>query len=126
MLIRVFCLVKVITAHGFTGSTLAPNRDNNGTKQIKVLLSLYKAINEMNLSAEKLDIIQRICEIQDNDLIDLIKNIITVPNVSNADWWDQTTQEEKDSINRGLNDLKQGKVHSHDQIRKKYEKWLKD
>lgn len=87
---------------------------------------MYKAINEMNLSAEKLDIIQRICEIQDNDLIDLIKNIITVPNVSNADWWDQTTQEEKDSINRGLNDLKQGKVHSHDQIRKKYEKWLKD
>ena len=39
----------------------------------------------MNLSAEKLDIIQRICEIQDNDLIDLIKNIITVPNVSKAD-----------------------------------------
>jgi hypothetical protein len=80
----------------------------------------------MNLSAEKLDIIQRICEIQDNDLIDLIKNIITVPNVSKADWWDQTTQEEKDSINRGINYLQQGKVHRHDQIRKKYEKWLKD
>jgi hypothetical protein len=27
----------------------------------------------MNLSAEKLDIIQRICEIQDNDLIDQIR-----------------------------------------------------
>jgi hypothetical protein len=80
----------------------------------------------MNLSAEKLDIIQRICEIQDNDLIDLIKSIITVPNVSKSDWWSQITQEEMASINRGLDDLQQGKVQSHDQIRKKYEKWLKD
>jgi predicted transcriptional regulator len=80
----------------------------------------------MNLSAEKLDIIQRICEIQDNDLIDLIKSIITVPNVSKSDWWSQITQEEMASIDRGLDDLQQGKVQSHDQIRKKYEKWLKD
>lgn len=59
----------------------------------------------MNLSAEKPDIFQRICKIQDNDLIDLIKNTITVPNISKADWRDQTTPEEKDSINRGINDL---------------------
>ena len=71
----------------------------------------------MNLSAEKLDIIQRICEIQDNDLLDLIKNIITVPNISKADWWSHITQEEMASINRGLDDLKHGKVQSHDQIR---------
>jgi len=80
----------------------------------------------MNLSAEKLDIIQRICEIQDNDLIDLIKSIITVPNISKSDWWSQITQEEMASINRGLDVLQQGKVQSHDQIRKKYKKWLKD
>jgi hypothetical protein len=80
----------------------------------------------MNISAEKLDIIQRICEIQDNDLIDLIKNIVDIPRSSKTDWWDQITQEEKESINRGLDDLQNGKVHSHDQIRKKYEKWLKD
>jgi len=80
----------------------------------------------MDISAEKLDIIQRICEIQDNDLIDLIKNIVDSPHTSKSDWWNQITQEEKDSVNRGLNDLQQGKVYSHDQIRKKYEKWLKD
>ena len=80
----------------------------------------------MNLSAEKLDIIQRICEIQDTDLIDLIKNITTLSNVSNTDWWSHINQEEMASINRGLDDLQQGKVQSHYQIRKKYEKWLKD
>ena len=80
----------------------------------------------MNLSAEKLDIIQRICEIQDNDLIDLIKNIITAPNVSKSDWWNHITQKEMTSINQGLDDLQQGKIQSHDQIRLKNEKWLKD
>jgi hypothetical protein len=80
----------------------------------------------MNLSAEKLDIIQRICEIQDSDLIDLIKNIILVPDIAKSDWWSYASQEEKDSINRGIDDLQQGKIHPHEQIRKKYEKWLKD
>jgi hypothetical protein len=80
----------------------------------------------MDISTEKLDIIQRICEIQDNDLIDMIKNIIDIPGSSKSDWWKQITQDEKDSINRGLNDLQNGKIFSHDQIRKKYEKWLKD
>jgi hypothetical protein len=80
----------------------------------------------MNISTEKLDIIQRIIQIQDNDLIDLIKNIIDIPDSSETDWWDQITSEEKESINRGLNDLQKGKVYPHDQIRKKYEKWLKD
>ncbi|MEI6436543.1 MAG: hypothetical protein WCP32_17080 [Bacteroidota bacterium] len=80
----------------------------------------------MDLSAEKLDIIQRICEIQDNDLIDLIKNIILVPDIAKSDWWSYVSQEEKDSINRGIDDLQHGKIHPHEQIRKKYEKWLKD
>ena len=59
----------------------------------------------MNLSAEKLDIIQKICKIQDNDLIDLMKNIITVPNVSKSDWWSHIAQEEIASIKWGLDDL---------------------
>lgn len=71
----------------------------------------------MDISAEKLDIIQRIYEIQDNDLIDLIKNIIDIPQSSKSDWWDQIAQEEIESINRGLDDLQQGKVHSHELIR---------
>ena len=80
----------------------------------------------MNISTEKLDIIQRICEIQDNDLIDLIKNLVDIPRSSKSDWWNQISLEEKESINRGLNDLEQGKIYRHDQIRRKYEKWLKD
>jgi succinate dehydrogenase flavin-adding protein (antitoxin of CptAB toxin-antitoxin module) len=104
---------------------LASNRLTPELKSDKVC-TFVKRNKQMNLSAEKLDIIQRICEIQDNDLIDLIKNIVTVPNVTKSDWWNSITQEEMASINRGLDDLQQGKVQSHDQIRRKYEKWLKD
>ena len=80
----------------------------------------------MDISAEKLNIIQRICEIQDTDLLDLIQNIIEIPKRSEFDWWDTLSKEEQNSIERGLTDLKNGNVHSHDQIRKKYEKYLKD
>lgn len=80
----------------------------------------------MNITAEKLDIIQKICEIQDNDLIDLIKKIIDIPSASKTDWWDQLSEQEQESVKRGLDDLQHGKVHTHDQIRKKYAKWLKD
>ena len=33
-------------------------------------------------------------------------------------------QEELESINRGLNDFKEGKIHSHETVRKLYEKYL--
>ncbi|NTW69577.1 MAG: hypothetical protein HGB23_06950 [Chlorobiaceae bacterium] len=78
----------------------------------------------MNLSAEKLEIIQRICEIQDNDLISLIKNMLTRTDASRSDWWNDITQDEKDSIHRGLSDLQQGNLHAHSEIRGKYEKWV--
>lgn len=80
----------------------------------------------MDISAEKLNIIQRICEIQDSDLLDLIQNIIDIPKKSKSDWWNKISIEEQESINKGLADLEKGKLYSHDQVRKKYEKWLKD
>ena len=80
----------------------------------------------MDISVEKLNIIQRICEIQDTDLLDLIQNIIDIPKSTKSDWWNTLQTEEQLSIERGLSDLEKGKVRSHDQVRKRYEKYLKD
>ncbi|MBL7113703.1 MAG: hypothetical protein ISS19_17320 [Bacteroidales bacterium] len=80
----------------------------------------------MNLSAEKLNIIQRICELQDSDLLDLVKNIIDLPAKSKADWWDSISDIEKQSIDKGLSQVDEGQTTSHHIVRKKYEKWLKD
>lgn len=73
----------------------------------------------MNLSAEKLEIIQKIIDIQDNELLSLVNSIISAPGKSKTDWWEEISEEERESINRGLEDHHQGRVHSHDQIRKK-------
>jgi hypothetical protein len=80
----------------------------------------------MDISAEKLNLIQRICGIQDTDLLDLIQNIIDTPKSTKSDWWNALQTEEQLSIERGISDLEKGKVRSHDQVRKRYEKYLKD
>ena len=46
------------------------------------------------------------------------KKILSSPDTVNEDWWDQISQSERDSINRGLVDLNKGNVYSHDQIKK--------
>ncbi|HRO43361.1 MAG TPA: hypothetical protein PL009_11050 [Flavipsychrobacter sp.] len=43
---------------------------------------------------------------------------------ADKDWWDETSTEEKASINRGLKDIKAEKVASNEHVMKKYGKWL--
>ena len=41
-----------------------------------------------------------------------------------SDWWDELPQDAKDSIERGLKDIENGDVSPHEEVRKKYKKWL--
>ena len=43
---------------------------------------------------------------------------------SEADWWDELEEEETASIERGLDDLKNGRVISHKEVMKQYPQWL--
>jgi predicted transcriptional regulator len=40
------------------------------------------------------------------------------------DWWDEIQEDAKKSIKRGLDDAKKGKVRTHEEVMKKYKKWL--
>lgn len=40
------------------------------------------------------------------------------------DWWCTITEEERRKINRGLQDLANGRTQTHEQVRKLYEEWL--
>lgn len=42
----------------------------------------------------------------------------------NADWWGEITDEEKAAIDKGLEDIKAGRVKPHREAKKLYEKWL--
>ena len=77
----------------------------------------------MNLQIEKLDLIEWITRINDATVIDKLRQI--KEDYSNSeDWWDTLKKEELESINRGLKDIEEGRIHSHETPRKIYEKYL--
>jgi hypothetical protein len=77
----------------------------------------------MNIQAEKLGLIEWIARLNDLIVIEKIKRIHDEYSKS-ADWWDEISTGEKESIERGLKDISEGKVHSHETAKKIYEKYL--
>lgn len=77
----------------------------------------------MNIQTEKLDLIEWISRLNDNSVIDKLRQI-KEDYTKTEDWWDSLKQEEIESINRGLKDFDEGRIHSHDTVRKLYEKYL--
>jgi predicted transcriptional regulator len=77
----------------------------------------------MNIQTEKLDLIEWISKLNGTLIIDKLRELKDDYSKS-KDWQDTLKKEEIDSINRGLKDFEEGKIHSHDTARKVYEKYL--
>lgn len=77
----------------------------------------------MNIQTEKLDLIEWISKLNDNSIINKLKQVKEDYSKS-KDWWDKLNQEEIDSINRGLKDFEEGRTHSHETARRIYGKYL--
>jgi predicted transcriptional regulator len=77
----------------------------------------------MNIQTEKLDLIEWITKLNDVSVIKKLHNLKHSYSRS-KDWWDSLEREEIESIERGLEDLKEGRTHSHETARKTYEKYL--
>ena len=71
----------------------------------------------MNSTAQKLELIQWIASLQDATVLRQVRSIKEQHPA-------ELSPEEVASIERGLEDAAQGKVHSHADVRKRYEKWL--
>ncbi len=41
-----------------------------------------------------------------------------------SDWWEEISKEEKESIEKGIEDSKSGNLKSHSEVKKLYDKWL--
>jgi len=76
----------------------------------------------MNLDSEKVKIIDWIANLADESMIAKIKLLKDHPN--ETDWWDEISEAEKASIQRGIADAESGRVVPHEIVRKKYEQWL--
>jgi hypothetical protein len=77
---------------------------------------------DMNLEKDKLEIIKWVTTINDEASIEKLKMLRDNPRKS--EWWDEITSEEKSAIDKGLADIKAGRVKPHKEVRKLYEKWL--
>ena len=77
----------------------------------------------MNIQTEKLYLIEWISRLNDNSVIDKLRQI-KEDYIKSREWWDSLQQEEIDSIKKGLKDFEEGNVHDHASVRKIYEKYL--
>jgi len=76
---------------------------------------------ELNMQSKKLELIQWLSTLEDSSIIE---KIIELRKSENKDWWNSISDDEKQSIDRGLEDAESGKLNPHSTARKLYEKWL--
>lgn len=76
---------------------------------------------ELNILNQKLELIQWLSTIEDTSIIEKIMDLRKKESV---DWWNSTSEKERESIELGLADAESGKLNDHSKARKLYEKWL--
>jgi len=76
---------------------------------------------EMNLHAAKLELIQWLSTIDNPSIIEKIK---AIRDNEKEDWWENLSAQEKESINKGIEDADAGNLKDHAQARNMYGKWL--
>ncbi len=73
----------------------------------------------MRLDAIKLELIEWLAKLEDNETINYLK-IVKDSKTSKNDWWDDLTEEQKQGIQKGLKDIEEGRVVSHEEVKRKY------
>jgi len=77
----------------------------------------------MNIQTEKQNLIDWISSLEDESLIETIKEF-RESYTSKKDWWDEISESERNSIDRGLKDLEEGRIVPFEEVMEKYKKWL--
>lgn len=73
----------------------------------------------MGLKAIKLELIDWLSGLEDQDIIEYLK-LVKESHEAGNDWWEELTEVQKKGIEKGLNDVKEGRIVSHEEVRKKY------
>ncbi len=67
----------------------------------------------------KLELIEWLTKLEDEETIAYLK-IVKDSSENGTDWWDEISAEEKQSIQRGLKDIEEGRIFQDKEIRQKY------
>ena len=73
----------------------------------------------MKLETTKLELIEWLTNLEDEATIAYLKEMKDATE-TDQDWWDALTAPQQQSIERGLNDIEEGKVSSHESVKAKY------
>ncbi len=77
--------------------------------------------SDLNIQNKKIELIQWLSTIED---IALLEKITELRKKQNIDWYNSISENEKQSIEQGLEDAENEKLNPHSTARKLYEKWL--
>ncbi|MCK9452989.1 MAG: hypothetical protein M0Q90_14945 [Bacteroidales bacterium] len=77
----------------------------------------------MNIQSEKLSLIEWIAEINDYSVIEKLR-LIKENYTKTKNWYAKLNDEELASINRGLKDIEEGRMNSHEVAKQIYGKYL--
>lgn len=76
---------------------------------------------ELDIQNKKIEIIQWLTTLEDSVVI---QKILELKKSNTEDWWQELSDAEKKSINKGINEAKKGKLKSQSEAKKIYGKWL--
>jgi len=76
---------------------------------------------DINIQNKKIELIQWLSTLNDESIIE---KVMKLRESEKTDWWKEISKEEKKSIEQGIKDADSGKLNSHSEAKKLYEKWL--
>jgi len=75
----------------------------------------------MDLSLQKQELINWITEIEDDSVIEELQNVKESHTEKDKGWWDEISEEERKSIERGAKSVEEGRVKPIEEFLKKYD-----
>ncbi len=78
----------------------------------------------MDIVDLRTDLHNMIDKISDSNVLNAVKTLLSGKAATQTDWWDTISDEEKAEIEQGLAEADRGEVIPHEEVMKKYEKWL--
>ena len=73
----------------------------------------------MGLEAIKLELIEWLTMLDDQDTINYLK-VVKDSASEDSDWWNALSDDQKHGIEAGLKDIDEGRVTDHEDIKRKY------
>lgn len=78
----------------------------------------------MDVIELRTDLHNMIDKITDSNILNAVKTLLSGKTSTQTDWWDTISDEERAEIKQGLAEADRGEVVPHEEVMKKYQKWL--